>query len=156
MINARIKRLFFDRKAVISAVDRTTRKVLSRIGSFIRRDARKSIRSGGKKHKVSAPGEPPRSHTGDLKNGIVFAYVEDTKSVVIGPIKMVTKGASPFGGATIPQILEEGGTTPGFRGRGRRRKPVRQVTIQARPYMSPALSLNLPKLPAMWANSVTR
>jgi hypothetical protein len=39
--------------------------------------------------------------------------------------------------------------------KGRRgRRTVRTVTIAARPFIGPAMTQELPKLPGMWANSV--
>ena len=51
MITMRIKDMFFDRAAVVRAVDGVKRKVLSKAGAFIRTAARTSIR----KRKGSAP-----------------------------------------------------------------------------------------------------
>ncbi|HOM77081.1 MAG TPA: hypothetical protein PLE88_11240, partial [Anaerohalosphaeraceae bacterium] len=60
----KITHLFFDSPKVIRAVDKSTRKVLSRFGAFVRRTAKQSIR---KRKKSSTPGTPPSSHTGLLK-----------------------------------------------------------------------------------------
>jgi len=57
------KGMFFDRKAVTSAVDRTERRVLSRFGAFVRRGAKSSIR---KRKRAAEAGMPPSSHTGLL------------------------------------------------------------------------------------------
>ena len=43
MIGFEIKRMFFDRQAVISKVDAATRRVLSKFGAFVRRSAKSSI-----------------------------------------------------------------------------------------------------------------
>ena len=50
------KGLFFDRARVINTVDRTTRRNLSRFGSFVRQRARSSIRA---RKRISEPGLPP-------------------------------------------------------------------------------------------------
>jgi len=144
MIRMVTKQMFFDRKAVTGAVDRATRKVLSRFGAFVRTGARHSIR---KRKRASAPGEPPSSHTGLLRNFIFFGYDRDRRSVVIGPQRLNQK----IGDA--PQALEYGGPSTVVEGlRGRRRK--RRINIAARPFMGPAFEREKPKLPAMWANSV--
>lgn len=52
---------FFDRKAVLAAVDKATLRVLSKFGAFVRRRAKSSIR---KRKKASPPGQPPSSHSG--------------------------------------------------------------------------------------------
>ncbi|GIW81494.1 MAG: hypothetical protein KatS3mg105_3301 [Gemmatales bacterium] len=136
------KSLFFDRKKVIDAVDRATRRNLSKFGAFVRRRARSSIRK--RKRGVSSPGNPPFSHTGLLKNFIFFAYQPDRRSVIIGPAKLNKRG-------DIPHILEFGGNQTVFNRRDNTRM---RVFIQARPYMRPAFEKELEKLPSLWANSV--
>lgn len=136
-----IKRLFFDRKAVISKVDAATRKVLSKFGAFVRRTARGSIRS---RRKPAPPGAPPSSHTGLLKKFIFFGYDPAQRSVVIGPARLGGRG---YGEA--PSILEYGGQTT-IVSHGKRKK----ATYRARPYMVPAFEKEKPKLPAMWLDSV--
>lgn len=144
MIRMVTKQMFFDRKAVTSRLDRTTRKVLSRFGAFVRTGARHSIR---KRKGVSKPGEPPSSHTGLLRNFIFFGYDRDRRSVVIGPQRLNQKVGD------APHALEYGGPSAVVEGpRGRRRK--RRIKVAARPFMGPAFEREKPKLPAMWANSV--
>ncbi len=139
-----IKKMFFDRKAVTGKVDRTTRKVLSRFGAFVRRAAKSSIR---KRKRVSSPGQPPSSRSGLLKKFIFFGYEPTKRNVVIGPAKLNQK----IGDA--PHALEHGGTSTVLQGlRGRRKK--RRVKIKARPFMGPAFQKEKPKLPAMWASSI--
>jgi len=144
MIRMVTKQMFFDRKAVTSAVDRATRKVFSRFGAFVRRGAKSSIR---KRKRISTPGEPPSSHTGLLKRLIYFGYDRQRRSVVIGPQRLNQK----IGDA--PEALEYGGVSTVVEGLRSRRKK-RRVRIQARPYMGPAFQKEQPKLPAMWAGSV--
>lgn len=144
MIRMVTKQMFFDRKAVMGAVDRTTRKVLSRFGAFVRTSARHSIR---KRKRVSKPGEPPSSHTGLLRNFIYFGYDRGRRSVVIGPERLNQKVGD------APHALEYGGTSTVVEGlRGRRKK--RRIRIAARPYMGPAFEREKPKLPAMWESSI--
>ena len=144
MIGMRMKKLFFDRKAVTGKVDRAARKVLSRFGAFVRRAAKSSIR---KRKRVSSPGQPPSSRSGLLKKFIFFGYEPSRRNVVIGPAKLNQK----IGDA--PHALEHGGTSTVLQGlRGRRKK--RRVKIKARPFMGPAFDKEKPKLPAMWAGSI--
>lgn len=131
---------FFDRAKVLNAVDAATRRVLSRFGAFVRTRARTSIR---KRKGTSAPGGPPYSHVGLLRNLIFFAWDDSSKKVVIGPV-LINK---PTG---APENLEYGGTADVPAGRGK----TRRAKIEPRPYMGPALQKELPGLPAMWANSV--
>jgi len=141
MIGFDIKRMFFDRQAVISKVDAATRRVLSRFGAFVRRSAKSSIR---KRKKAAPPGQPPSSHTGLLKKFIFFGYDADRRSVVIGPTRLNQKGRGE-----APPLLEYGGKATLVR-RGKKKR----VTYQARPYMGPAFEKEKPQLPAMWRGSV--
>lgn len=140
MITWRIKDVFFDRQAVISAVDAAKRKVLSKAGAFIRQTAKTSIR---KRKGTSQPGQPPFSHEGSLRKFIYFGYDRASDSVVVGPVG--------FKNSTAPAVLEHGGATAVVR-RGKRAP----VKIAARPYMWPALEKERPKLPLLWRNSVRR
>ena len=144
MIRMVTKQMFFDRKAVTSRLDRATRKVLSRFGAFVRTSARHSIR---KRKRVSAPGEPPSSHTGLLRRFIFFGYDRDRRSVVIGPQRLNQKVGD------APHALEYGGTSSVVEGLRSRRKK-RRIRIAARPFMGPAFERENPKLPAMWAASI--
>jgi len=140
MIGMDIKAMFFDRKAVMSAVDRGARKVLSRFGAFVRTGAKSSIR---KRKATSQPGQPPSSHVGTLKRLIYFGYDPGRKSVVIGPVQF-------DGRAEGAEALEYGGRA---RIRTRKGKKV-TATYRARPFMGPAFEAEKPKLPAMWAGSI--
>jgi hypothetical protein len=140
MIGMVTKAMFFDTKAVTIAVDRATRKVLSKFGAFVRTTARHSIR---KRKAVSQPGSPPSSHVGLLRKLIYFGYDHGRKSVVIGPTPL-------HGTAEAPPLLEYGG-----RARVKNRKGRNVLaTYRARPFMGPAFEAEKPKLPAMWSGSV--
>ncbi|MBN2377062.1 MAG: hypothetical protein JXD22_11715 [Sedimentisphaerales bacterium] len=163
---------FFDKPKVINAVGRATRKVLSKFGAYVRRTAKTSIR---KRKKVSAPGQPPASHTGRLKKLIFFAYDPIKASVVIGPAlgNMISFNGSgkPVRG-TVPETLEYGGRIGTLVGKRvdavwckwsrvdlrnkRRYKKTKMIfsDIKARPYMNPAFEKEKPKLPLMWQDSV--
>ena len=178
------KGMFFDAPKVVRSVDAATRRVLSRFGSFVRRTAILSIRKApyatkkakGKERtdfstKSSQPGKPPFSQTGSLKKFIYFGYDPRKQSVVIGPTKLNAVGTA------VPETLEYGGTTaitvyrlwaldghevtdPAERDKmsaattSRFQESKKRITIAARPYMHPALNKELPKLPAMWRDSV--
>ena len=146
---------FFDRQAVIAAVGRANVLALSKAGAYIRRSAKGLIRSGGKKGKVSLPGEPPRSHVGSLRDLIFFSWDARTRSVVVGPalFKQSPDAASPVSG-TVPSVLEHGGQiiVKRLARKFGSRSPI--VTIAPRPYMLPALNKNLDVLPPMWMGSV--
>ena len=141
MIDMRITRLFFDRKAVTNRVGRATKRVLSRFGAYVRQTARRSIR---KRKAVSLPGQPPSSHKGLLKRFIFFGYDPGRQSVVIGPARLAGRNRGE-----APPLLEYGGTTTLKRGGKRKR-----ATYKARPFMGPAFEEHKKQLPQMWANSV--
>jgi len=136
--------MFFDTDRVKRAADTATRTVLSKAGAFIRTAAKSSIR---KRKAISAPGQPPSSHTGLLKRFIFFGYDANRKTVVVGPMRLNQKiGAAP-------EALEHGGQSTVVSGlRGKRRK--RRIRIAARPYMGPAMVKVIPKFPGLWANLV--
>jgi len=141
MVGFEITRLFFDRKAVTGKVDKTTRKVLSRFGAFVRRTARGSIR---KRKKPSPPGTPPSSHVGLLKKFIFFGYEPQKRSVVIGPVRLTQNNRGE-----APRLLEYGGL-----GKVIQFGLPRIANIRARPFMGPAFEKELPQVPAMWKNSI--
>jgi hypothetical protein len=128
----KIKKLFFDRKKVETAAERRIRRALSRFGAFVRQAAKSSIPS---RKGISAPGSPPSSHTGTLRNAIYFHYDPATRSVVIGPIAMGKGGTGAL-------ALEVGGhiKVPGLRGG-------RSLHYEPRPFMMPAFMAELPKVP---------
>lgn len=131
-----VRKLFFDQKKVLDGMDRATAKSLSRFGAFVRTRSRSSIR---KRKATSAPGSPPSSHVGTLRNSIYFSYDPARRSVVIGPV--------PFNGSGRGALaLEEGGQSEakGKRGRGRR------INIKARPFMGPAFRAELPNAAAQY------
>lgn len=143
MIGVRIaqaKSLFFDRQKVLSQVSRAERRVLSRFGAYVRQDARQRIR---RRKRPSQPYESPTNQTGLLKRHIYFVFDPDRRSVVIGPV-LLNRGTS------APATLEYGGETTITRTDG---KSIR-VTIAPRPYMGPAFRQELPKVPALWRDSV--
>lgn len=136
------KKLFFDKKAVMSAKERAEKKVLGRFGAFVRRDARSSIR---KRKAVSKPGKPPTDRTGLLKKFIFFVYDKTIGSVVIGPARLNTTKNKK-----APELLEVGGTSKlMFHGK---KTP---ADYKARPYMGPAFESNKQKhMPGMWKDSL--
>ena len=133
----------FDTKKIIRAAERAERRVGTKAGAFVRRGAKSSIR---KSKKVSKPGRPPRSHSGQLKTLLLFGYDAGSKTTVVG-FKPTRSGGA------IPQALEKGGTTKvTIRKRGR--KVTRTVRIAKRPTLVPALEKERSKLPGRWANSI--
>jgi len=136
------KRSFFDRETVTRAVDLATRRVLSKFGAFVRTTARSSLR---RRKRVSEPGQPPSSHTGLVKRFLFFGYEAVRKSVIVGPAKL--NKPEP----RVLEHLEHGGRV---RRRNARTRKLETHVYRARPFMGPALKKELPKLPAMWRNSI--
>lgn len=133
------KGLFFDRARVTNAVDRSTRKHLSRFGAFVRTRARSSIRT---RRRISEPGQPPTNRTGLLKRNIFFVYEPSRRSVVIGPVLLNSSSGAP-------ELLEHGGTViREVKGRSVR------MTYRPRPYMGPAFEEEQNQLEKLWRNSV--
>lgn len=127
-----LKNGFFDRDAVLKAVDAGRRKGLSRFGAFVRTRARSSIR---KRKAVSAAGSPPSAHTGDIKK-IYFAYDPTARggTAVVGPVLAGSRDGSPA-------RLEKGGTLL-VRAKG---GGTRVTKYRPRPFMGPALEAERPK-----------
>lgn len=167
-----MKKAFFDSQKIKKAVDRQTRKALSKSLAFVRRRMRSGLR---RRKKVSQPGQSPSVHSkhpvATLKY-ILFAYDESTKSGVVGPMKI--NGRSLItGSSALPGLLEAGGTItiPEYtvdgnnwrtEKRGRRvtqkvRKRKRTARIQARPFVAPALAAEVAagNIASPWANVVT-
>lgn len=145
-IGFKLHRIINDSKKVYRFMDRKERKLLSRMGAFVRTTARQSIKSGGKKNKTSEPGEPPRSHTKLIKR-IFFGVDSVSRSVVVGPV--VVPGAKSRGAVDL-EALEYGGSII-VAGESKKQK----VQIEARPFMRPALAKETTpeKISAMWRSA---
>lgn len=167
-VSYEIKNTFFDRPAVMRRCRAANRRNLGRAGAFVRTKARDLLRRKGKKGKSAAAGEPPRRHTGQLRDGVLFGYDLGSDSVVVGPVRF------NIDGGRVPGLLERGGKIARKykisqlpngdvwkrRLRGRRlREGERVVTITERyhphPYMAPSLAIEAPKFPNLWAGTVT-
>ncbi len=96
----RFKDMFFDRESVRSAVDRAQFASLNKGGASIRLIARRSIR---RRARPSAPGQPPSSRKGQLKELLFYGYDARARSVVIGPARLSRS-------TDAPNILEFSGS----------------------------------------------
>lgn len=128
-IGAEIRRYWFDSEAVLSATTVAERKVFSRLGYMIMRDARQAIR---RRKRPSRPGESPTNQTSLLKRFIFFEYEPENHGVVSGPARL-----SGTDNSESPRTLEEG-----------------SARIDARPYMRPAYDRHRAKLPQMWRDAI--
>lgn len=157
---------FFDSTQVARATDKASRRVLSKLGSFVRQDARKSIKKPRKvrvselsesrkaERKIakeqgvkfnmpfaaSKPGDPPRNQTEVLKRTIFFFYNSNAEFVDIGPAKL-----HGLRGENNMEALEFGGVIVTKK---------KNLPVKARPFMQPALDKNLPLLPSMWEGAI--
>lgn len=160
-LDYRVTKAFFDSPAVIKRLTEAERRAMSRIGAFIRRRSRTSLR---RRKSVSAPGSTPsvhsRSNVATLKN-ILFAYEASKHRVIVGPVKLNQVNSTDNGRLTVPEIHEFGATVRihemRFRGNGSRdpspwfrrdmrrsirpwqEARVRNATYPKRPTMGPAL-----------------
>lgn len=178
VIGTRITRLFFDRPAVEKAVDTGVRKVLSRFGYFVMRDARQSIkrprrkplsafteeelkeyrfrqrlyrqgRTPFKPQRPLMPSEPGEPPRNQM--GLLKQFIFFTYEP---SRRSVVIGPARLAGAgedpPVPEVLEYGGATYN-------RRVGKRVRIEARPYMRPAFSRQMQKqMPQMWQNAVSR
>lgn len=131
-------------------------KALTKIGKFLHRRMRSSMK---RRKKPSKPGSPPSAHTGILKEWILSAIDPRTNSVVIGPKKtnqiFFNGNRQPVKG-TVPETLDKGGDIRVLEVfqygkwvradlRSKRRLAnlptrLRKVTIAARPFTRPAIA----------------
>jgi hypothetical protein len=170
-------RVFLDREAVAKAVGKENAKTLGRMGAFVRRTQRQSMR---RRMKPSAPGTPPSAHSGPkfprgplLKKFIFSEFDLTTNSVVIGPTKLgrsdapskqehggsirikvlppkkTGRKATPLQSATFKRKLKDGSIV-----RPAQQSRVVAANLPARPSARPALAKELPKFPSLYANTV--
>ena len=168
-VSMRMKDFFFDRQEGKDRMTKANRKALTKVGAFVRRRARSSLR---RRKKRSEPGEPPSVHTSDrvatLKN-ILFAYEPQAETLVVGPVRLNRQAVlgPQLGSATVPQVHEFGATLKiheakvgnhwrSGRRRVRRGQPVRvrRVKYSERPFMGPALEAEQEHIPDAWSGSV--
>ena len=129
MVGAKVKTKL-DAKKIRSAARKGNITSLGHAGAAIRLTGRRSIR---KSPSASAPGSPPNTRRGRIRNAIKYAVLPDKQSVVIGPdveIAGTSAKAHEFGGRYKREQYEK------------------------RPFMGPALEKTKTRLPAMWAGSI--
>lgn len=151
---AKIKNAFFTSEKVVRFMDKKTRKVLSKFGAYVRRQAQTSMKTPGKKaYKAAAeraaakgkrsnqfpasrPGNPPFAHGRRLLRKLLFfAYDTATRTVVIGPVRL-----GETANQHVPKTLEFGGIIHRksfFTGKRHADK------YKERPFMRPAFKANL-------------
>ena len=177
------KNFFFDRAAVLNAIDERTHKSMNQIGGRIRVTAQRSMRPSkpNKKGEItpSKPGKPPKRY-GSIGQGlteIYYNYDPTKRRVQVGPVKA---NYESFPEATVPEVHEFGKTVyileaefavagqpdqkewrqVNKRGAGNARRynrPMRRknITYPKRPFMGPALEKNMKFIRDQWANALT-
>lgn len=153
MLQIYLKRveMFFDRPAVLKAMDKARVRSFAIAGGFIRQTARRSMR---RRKTASPPGSPPSARSGELRDRLYFGYDKSTDSVVVGP--------EGFRGSGVPALHERGGTIRRKRRRGSRRpggssvEETITVTYPPRPFMDPALHVAIAKgkIPEAFRDSI--
>lgn len=104
---------FFDREAVVNAIEPAFHSYLMQGGALVRKVAQRSIRRGGKKRKPSDPGKPPKHHLPGTNEGlrrIIFTLSSDNMTCSVGPVKY-ERASLP----SVPSLHEFGGMAPGFK-----------------------------------------
>ena len=100
------------------------------------------------------PGTPPNTRRGLLKQSLLFGVEKQRQSVVIGPAESfigTAMTAHEFGGIyRAESFIGTAMTAHEFGGIYRKRR------YPKRPLMKPTLEKTLPKLPALWENSVKK
>lgn len=123
-------RIEFDERRILVAVQRGGNAALRRAGAYIRKAARNKVSASDK---ASAPGTPPHTRVGLLKNSLLFGVEKKRQSVVIGPAESMIGTAM---------------TAHEFGGRYRKRRYPR------RPLMKPTLEKTTSRLPSLWEKAV--
>ena len=118
--------LRIDERGLVAAKKKATFRGLYQAGAFIRTTARRSIR---RRKKPSAPGSPPSTQTGRLRDAMAFYVDERRERVFIGARSKIV--------GPILGVHERGLFFRGFR-------------YDARPTMGPALTKALPRVPTYW------
>lgn len=151
MIKMRFK-FRLDTPRVMSALSKGENRTLFKAGGFLRKTARSLIR---RRKKISAPGQPPSTQTGYLKEAIRFDVEKNRRTVVIGPVPLnrsndqhqLPATTLEFGGRVASRI------TTSRHGKKKTKKRV-VMRYQARPFMGPALETTIGVFPKMAKGSV--
>ena len=105
MFNAKCN-VMWKPKILTKAVERGGVKALTKAAAYVRGVARRKVKR--RKHKNSAPGQPPFSHSGVFKASIQFGVDQQNIAAFVGPQRLTTHRTN-FAGQPVPEILEFGG-----------------------------------------------
>lgn len=156
MLEIRIQNLQIDRQRIQKAVDKSSRKPMVAALSAIA----EQIEAGyQRRNERSRPGQSPSVHTISARmtlRNVQYHYDADTKTGIVGPVKLTGQKSLIVGDKPAPALLEKGGTiiVPEVSRDGRRwsrqtRRTVvsagmqtrrRRVIVKPRPNVRPSLS----------------
>ena len=170
---------FFNKKVVTDAVDKASRRVLSKFGAYVRQAARRSIRKPRRMRLNEMPDamrakyEPTRDEHGRFmsqgRKGGTRLSISDRPFASSRPGEPPRNMTGRLKGSILfwysraersvmvgPAKLHGGRDVPGILEHGgiTKLKNGKLAVIAPRPFMGPALRKELPKLPGMWRNSV--
>lgn len=172
---------FLTTEKVQKLLGRARAKALNYQGGLVRKIARQSIKQKGKARKepksekakarwkrevmrtpASPPGTPPFTHTGFLRQDIQYALMPGTHTVVVGPYRSPWLNELHEFGGQLPmvQYRRQRGRPFWYRAAGRKSRhweatgKRKTFKYPARPYMHPALSKVMQRLPRAWEATV--
>lgn len=126
---------------VVKHEEDVRRKTLFKTAAFGRTTMKRSIR---KRKGPSAPGQPPHSHVGTLRDLMKFRVDLADGSLVVGP--EIFKPRHQPHGAPVPRILDVGGSF-------RYGRAGRLLTFKARPFVQSAFETTMKQLPRIIAEA---
>lgn len=123
-------RIDFEPRRILALAERADLTALHRAGAYIRKAARNKVSAS---EHAAAPGSPPHTRRGLLKNALLFGVEKREAAAVIGPAEPVI--------GTAMKAHEFGGH-------------YKKQRYPRRPLMAPTLERAAPKLAKFWENTV--
>lgn len=157
-----VKELFLDSAEIRRRIGAARAGVLRRQGSYIR--TRVKTRVLRRRKTPAMPGQPPRIHSSNGLQKVLYFYDPRTETVVVGSVKLSSKKTDAI------RLMEHGGTARvtqesrdgrHWRTADKRRKPgTKRRTVRAKykgnPYMVVGLQqeIDAGTIPQTWRNAV--
>lgn len=136
-------RTFFNRPTVIEALEWKYRRVMAKLGGYVRTTMQRSMRHRERPSKPYKEAPTAWRHgtggEGALRALTEFGYDANDHTLVVGP-QLITSPTLPLGGKTVPQLLNEGGEA--FVTRFGNRTLAR---YEPRPFVKPAVDKGINK-----------
>lgn len=142
-----VKASILESQKIMQSMHRAGERAFVRFGAFVRTRAKTSMKYS---KNVSEPGNPPRAHSGLIRDFLFFAVESHASNVVIGPMLLNATRSK-----TTLTALEHGGLSLIFQ-RATRNRPAssKPIMVEARPFMQPAFETELERAPYLWENSL--